>query len=202
MYGSTFNTSYTQTHANENDSSIKTVLDNWYKTNIVDKNLEQYIADSGFCNDRSIYSGSDGVSTTATTYFGGYRRYVNHNPPLICSNASNDLFTVENEDGNQALDYPIGLITVDELMLSDLADGYLNKLSYTYSSSHYWTMSPSPFYTATTSASVFRADSTGFANSPFVTNTHGVRPVINLASDVEISGGIGAANDPYILSVE
>ena len=48
MYGSTFNTSYEQTHANENNSSIKTVLDNWYKTNIVDKNLEQYIADSGF----------------------------------------------------------------------------------------------------------------------------------------------------------
>ena len=44
--------------------TIKTVLDNWYKTNIVDKNLEQYIADSGFCNDRSIYSGGDGVSTT------------------------------------------------------------------------------------------------------------------------------------------
>ena len=64
MYGSTFNTSYEQTHANENNSSIKTVLDNWYKTNIVDKNLEQYIADSGFCNDRSIYSGGDGVSTT------------------------------------------------------------------------------------------------------------------------------------------
>ena len=64
MYGSKFNTSYEQTHANENNSSIKTVLDNWYKTNIVDKNLEQYIADSGFCNDRSIYSGGDGVSTT------------------------------------------------------------------------------------------------------------------------------------------
>ena len=64
MYGSTFNTSYEQIHANENNSSIKTVLDNWYKTNIVDKNLEQYIADSGFCNDRSIYSGGDGVSTT------------------------------------------------------------------------------------------------------------------------------------------
>ena len=76
MYGSTLNTSYEQTHANENDSSIKSVLDGWYETNIINKNLEQYIADSGFCNDRSIYSGNDGVSTADTTYFGGYERYV------------------------------------------------------------------------------------------------------------------------------
>ena len=76
MYGSTLNTSYEQTHANENNSSIKSVLDGWYETNIINKNLEQYIADSGFCNDRSIYSGNDGVSTADTTYFGGYERYV------------------------------------------------------------------------------------------------------------------------------
>ena len=76
MYGSTLNTSYEQTHVNENNFSIKSVLDGWYETNIINKNLEQYIADSGFCNDRSIYSGNDGVSTADTTYFGGYERYV------------------------------------------------------------------------------------------------------------------------------
>ena len=75
MYGNTFNTSYAETHANEQSSKIKTELDNWYKTNIVDKNLSEYIADPGFCNDRSPYSGGNGVSTTATTYFGGYGRY-------------------------------------------------------------------------------------------------------------------------------
>ena len=130
MYGSTLNTSYEQTHANENDSSIKTQLDSWYKTNIVDKGFSEYITDPGFCNDRSLDSGN-GVSTTATTYFRGYRRYVNHNPTLKCPQ-QNDLFTVTNADGNQALTYPIGLITVDELMLGGLADGYLNRLSYTY----------------------------------------------------------------------
>ena len=33
----------------------------------------------------------------------------------------------------------------------------------------------------------------------FVVQRAGVRPVINLKSDVEISGGIGTINDPYII---
>ena len=198
MYGSTFNTSYEQTHANENDSSIKTQLDSWYKTNIVDKGFSEYIADSGFCNDRSLDSGN-GVSTTANTFFKGYRRYVNHEPSLICPNASNDLFTVTNADGNQALTYPIGLITVDELMLGGLSDGYLNRLSYTYSSAHYWTMSPRNFYATITGALVFSAHSTGYAYNAWVSSAIGVRPVINLASDTSITGGIGTANDPYVV---
>ena len=201
MYGNTFNSSYAETHANENDSSIKTQLDSWYKTNIVDKGYSEYIADSGFCNDRSLDSGSDGVSTTANTYFKGHRRYVNHEPSLICPNASNDLFTVSNEDGNQALTYPIGLITVDELMFGGLADGYLNRLSYTYSSSHYWTMSPRFFYATNTGANVFFAYSTGFAHDAWVTSAYGVRAVINLKADTPITGGIGTANDPYVIKV-
>ena len=198
MYGNTFNSSYAETHANENDSSIKTELDSWYKTNIKDKNLEQYIADSGFCNDRSVYSGSDGVTTTANTYFEGYGRYANHEPILTCPN-QNDLFTVDNTDGNQALTYPIGLITVDELMLGGLSDGYLNRLSYTYSSEHYWTMSPNYFNVTNTSARESSANSIGYAGNGNVSNLIGVRPVINLASNVEISGGIGTANDPFVV---
>ena len=199
MYGSTLNTSYEQTHANENDSAIKTQLDSWYKTNIVDKGYSEYMADSGFCNDRSIYSGSDGVTTTASTYFGGYGRYINHEPSLICPQ-QNDLFTVSNTDGNQALTYPIGLITVDELILGGLADGYLNRLSYTYSSSHYWTMSPSYFNAAITSARELLAYSIGYVDIyANVTSTYGVRAVINLKADTPITGGIGTANDPYIV---
>ena len=198
MYGNTFNSSYAETHANENDSAIKTQLDSWYKTNIVDKGYSDYIADSGFCNDRSLDSGN-GVSTTANTYFKGHRRYVNHEPSLICPNASNDLFTVDNTDGNQALTYPIGLITVDELMLGGLANGYLNRLSYTYSSSHYWTMSPRYFNATHAGAGVFLASSTGLASDVWVTDTSGVRAVINLKADTPITKGIGTVNDPYVV---
>ena len=59
MYGSTLNSSYEETNANENDSDIKKYLDSWYKQNIEDKGLSEYIADSGFCNDRSLSTRSN-----------------------------------------------------------------------------------------------------------------------------------------------
>jgi len=207
MYGNTLGVSYEQTNANENDSTIKKYLDSWYKQNIVDQNLAEYIADAGFCNDRSLTTSitttnnGNGVQTDKITYYGGYERYFKtKSPKLECSN-SNDLFTTSSStSGNKALTYPIGLITVDELMLSGLADGYLNQLSYTHSSYNYWTMSPSIFGIVSTSATEFIAHSDGYAyNSNHVTTSSGVRGVINLKSNVEISGGIGTANDPYII---
>ena len=205
MYGSTFNSTYEETNANENDSDIKKYLDSWYKQNIEDKGLSEYIADSGFCNDRSLSSranNGDGVQSSGThTYYAGYTRYYEtHSPILTCPNVSNDLFTTStSETGNKALTYPIGLITVDELMLGGLSGDNLNRLSYTYSSSSYWTLSPVHFYVTYTSANEFYANSVGFAGSHWVTLSFGVRAVINLKSDVQISGGIGTANDPFVV---
>ena len=205
MYGSTFNSTYEETNANENDSDIKKYLDSWYKQNIEDKGLSEYIADAGFCNDRSLSTrnnNGDGVQTTDKhTYYAGYTRYYEtHSPILTCPNPTNDLFTTStSERGNKALTYPIGLITVDELMLGGLSNGYLNRLSYTYSSSTYWTMSPSIFFVSSVAADEFFASSVGYASNTYVTSSIGVRAVINLASDVQISGGIGTANDPFVV---
>jgi len=206
MYGSTLGSTYEQTNANENDSTIKKYLDSWYKQNIVDQNLENYIADAGFCNDRRLASttnyptNGNGVQIDSTTYYAGNERYSKTKAPkLECIN-SNDLFTTSsNAIGNKALTYPIGLITVDELMLSGFADGYLNRLAYTYSSSNYWTMSPSISHVDAT-AHELRLSLEGFVNQwNWVSDRYGVRGVINLKSNVEISGGIGTSNDPYII---
>ena len=205
MYGSTLNSSYEETNANENDSDIKKYLDSWYKQNIEAKGLSEYIADAGFCNDRSLSTranNGDGVQTTdKTTFYSGYTRYYEtHSPILTCPNPANDLFTTSTSNtGNKELTYPIGLITVDELMLGGLTDGYLNRLSYTYSSSSYWTMSPRYFYVTFAAAYGFAAYSVGFAHSGWVTSSNGVRGVINLKPDVQISGGIGTANDPFVV---
>ena len=87
-------------------------------------------------------------------------------------------------------------------MLGGLADGYLNRLSYTYSSANYWTMSPRHFDASSLVAVGFHATSSGLVGNDNVTFTYGVRPVINLAPDTPITGGIGTANDPFVLSVE
>ena len=50
---------------NTNDSTIKTYLDNWYKTNISGTENEQYLADNIFCNDRSFSSSNAGTGAGA-----------------------------------------------------------------------------------------------------------------------------------------
>ena len=202
MYGSTLNTSYEKTNANENDSNIKKELDNWYKTHILGTSNESVIADAGFCNDRSLDSGNGYSTTGSNTNYGPYRRYYQTKQPTLKCAQTNDLFTVSTSTkGNKALTYPIGLITVDELMLSGYADGYINKSAYTYSTSYYWTLSPSAFYDAATAAAEFHLNDSGFPGGSLVTGNLGVRAVVNLSSDAKISGGIGTANNPFEISV-
>ena len=199
MYGSILNTSYEKTNANENDSNIKKELDNWYKTHILGTSNESVIADAGFCNDRSLYSGNGYSATGSNTNYGTWRRYYQTKQPTLKCAQTNDLFTLStNTKGNKALTYPIGLITVDELMLSGYADGYINKSTYTYSTLTYWTLSPSYFNVTDTSARELDLYSVGYPNgSNYVTYGFGVRAVINLSSDAQISGGIGTSNSPY-----
>ena len=59
--------------------------------------------------------------------------------------------------------------------------------------------SPSNFNATNTTAHEFNANSTGYANNSWVTFVYGVRPVINLAPDTPITGGIGTVNDPYVV---
>ena len=199
MYGSTLNTSYEKTNANENDSNIKKELDNWYKTYILGTSNESVIADAGFCNDRSFSSGDGYTSTGSNTNYGPYSRYYQTKQPTLKCAQTNDLFTLStNTKGNKALTYPIGLITVDELMLSGYADGYINKSAYTYSTLTYWTLSPSYFNVTDTSARELDLYSVGYPNGyNYVTYGFGVRAVVNLSSDAQISGGIGTSSSPY-----
>ena len=201
MYGNTSGTTSDEVNANTNDSTIKSYLDSWYSTNLSE--YANYIADSGFCNDRTLSTRSNngnGVQTNVMTYYAAYDRYwTNYNPTLTCPDASNDLFTVSETDGNQALTYPIGLITIDELMLAGARNGYVNKLYYPFSGYIYWTMSPYGFSSGTTAALEFSLGSDGLAYSGWVTSAIGVRPVINLRSDVQISGGIGTQNEPFVV---
>ena len=197
MYGNTLNESYEKNVANEVDSTIKKFIDNWYKANIEDKGFSEYMEDSGFCNDRSLYIGS-GINTGTSNTYGGQKRYNTYSPTLICPQ-QNDLFTVSNADGNQALTYPIGLITIDEIMLAGFASGYINKLSYVYANSSYLTLSPRIFAAGEVSPQMFYVSHDGGANYAWVTSSYGVRPVINLAPDVEIESGIGTQNDPYVI---
>ena len=77
---------------------------------------------------------------------------------------------------------------------------HINKLSWAYSTQHYWTMSPSSFDAAWGYAPEWTLYSAGSLNPWLgVDNSLGARPVINLKSDTLITGGIGTGSDPFVV---
>lgn len=201
MYGNPDGTTFDEVHTNTTSSTIKTTVDNWYKTNIADKGYSNYVSNAvGFCGDRTL-TGGDGISTNVYSYFGAYGRYEKNTAQFICQNKERDLYTTTDSSiGNKALTYPVGLITYDELVFAGMDQRNINKLSWIYSSQHYWTMSPSAFGATGGIAIEWGQDGSGYLNRwPSVTGWYDARPVINLKSDTLITGGIGTSSDPFIV---
>ena len=169
-------------------STIKGVLESRYSTNIAGKGYDDKVVSSpGFCNDRNTASGDNWVSSGTTFYYAPYERiYTTRQPSLQCSN-DNDIYTTK-----------VGLITADEVMYAGGTTSS-NSSYYLYTGQIYWTMSPYYFNAAYSSASVFRVNSSGVLSSSNVHSTRGVRPVINIASNVRITGS-GTISDPYVVS--
>ena len=184
---------------NEVDSEVKNRLDSWYVDNISNEKLDSYLSDAGFCGDRNLYSG-DGFSLDNDNEYSGKNRYDNNVGMFKCIN-NNDLYTTINAKiGNKSLSYPIGLLSYDELAYAGMNSLSLNRLSWAYSPTNYWLMTPGSFGKIRQNAAVFFQDPNGMPNPWWgVRNTFGVRPVINLKSDVKITGGIGTSNDPYVI---
>ena len=207
MYGNPDATTFAEVHANTNDSTIKTTVDSWYKTNIEDKGYSKYLSTAvGFCGDRSLYSGSggDGVQTDKDTRFGAYGRYAANTAQFTCPEPDRDLYTTSDASiGNKALTYPVGLITYDEMVFAGMDQRHVNKLSWIYSTQHTWTMSPAYFYAASGGAGEWFEFSAGFLRSDWgITSSLGARPVINLKADTLISSGIGTSSSPFIVETE
>ena len=196
---------YASTLKNTTNSTIKTVLDNWYQTNLLNKkdakgiSYANYLSDEVFCNDRKVTSGS-GNLVSPTTLYGPYDRvYSKKSPSLVCNQAT-DKFTVSSTKGNGALTYPISLLTIDEAALAGGLYNAVNTQYYLYTGQTYWTLSPSYFYSTYAHALVWLVFSTGSLVAAWVSDGYGVRPVINLSADVLITGGDGTALNPYVVT--
>ena len=208
MYGTSSSTTYAAAHANTNDSTIKTYIDNWYKTNILGTANEQYLVDNVFCNDRSISSNKPsssynnlGYGTNATAYrwyygpwsSGGY----NSSMRLMCPQ-KNDAFTVsDTTNGNGALTYPVGLLSTDEIVL---AGGFYGENSgyYLYSGQYWWASSPHHFDENGVYVCFVGLGGDASGNN-HIGNSYGARPVFNLKAEV-LAQGSGTASDPYHIS--
>ena len=204
-YGTAGASDYATTHANTNNSTILTNLEIWYTNNL--KTYADAIADTVWCNDKTNvtdttfnpngYSNVNGLGYAKNvTYYGATQRLLSSSgsaggtgPSLKCNG---ELSKIKSK---------IGLITADEIAFS-------GSIAFTYNRSTYlqentganwwWSLSPNYFFGG--GASVWNVVS-GYLNGiDFVNYDRGVRPAISLVSDIEISGGSGTSEDPYVVN--
>lgn len=187
MYGTPGSDTYEATHVNTNDSTIKTVVDNWYQTNLV--SYSSYLdINSGFCNDRLPFTTTagttegQGINNTVNYYAARIRLVTNKTPSMKCT-LKNDL-----------LEISVGLITADEISYAGGLFGISNSNFYLYTGNYYWTISPYRFNSGY--VNVFLSDNSWSLNAGNVRGIYGVRPVINIRSDVTITGD-GTISNPY-----
>ena len=198
--------SYDSTLANTNDSSIKTVVDKWYANNLLsvkDSNgnlYTNYLSDEIFCNDRLIYNGNGYLLDSNTLYNSFVRILEKKGPSYLCSQLS-DRFTISSVNGNGKLAYPIGLLTADEAMYAGALYHSVNENVWLDTGYSFWTMTPAVYFQDSTQSRNWILYAKKYIEGPTVTDLYGVRPVINLRSDIKITSGDGSANNPYEVSL-
>ena len=184
---------------NTTDSTIKTIIDKWYKDNL-NTNYGKYLSTTAvYCNDRS---------TSDNYEFGAYTRLDTNKTPTYDCATTEDKFTVDSSTGNGKLKYPIALMTADEV---SFAGGlwatnastwyYYNSAKGSSTGSTYWWLL-SPRFWFGSYAHVFLVIGSslpGRLDNNAVTNTSGVRPAVSLKSCVKTSGGDGSASAPYTI---
>ena len=179
-------------------STIKETVDTWYLSNM-DEYTEK-LEDTPFCNDRSFSSGAlagkDVDAGISYSYYSASGRIWNSfNPSITC--LERDSFTLKSSTyGNKSLTYPVGLLSVDEVMLAG-GKGSSNSSYYLYTGQNYWTMSSSSF--ATNSVYGFIVTTDGTISNYRLNSSLGVRPVVSLAQGIRVTDGNGTVTSPYIL---
>lgn len=157
-------------------STIKRELEQWFYDNTDLRNRTK-IKNAPFCNNKKeISSGVFGNNK--------YSLECNEKDKLM-------LFGTLGKRSYVSLSYQVGLITTPEVQLAN--DEKIN--SY-LSGPVSWTMSPSEFIDSKAKVSTFNGIS---INSAEVTSENGIRPVIAIDVNTNVTAGTGHSNNPYIL---
>ena len=184
---------------NTTNSTIKTIIDKWYKDNL-NTNYGKYLSTTAvYCNDRS---------TSDNTNFGALTRLITNKTPSYDCTATEDKFTVDNSTGNGKLTYPIALMTADEvsfaggLWITNAPTWYYYNSANGSStgSTWWWLLSPNNWSGGSADVfSVLGSSTPGRLNGSNVGSAYGVRPAISLKSCIKYSTGNGSASDPYTI---
>lgn len=210
-----------------NESIAYGKIMDWFKNNLNNEfEMNQIDKDAGFCGDRSsstntsILWSEEMTETwypTSNVYYGEYLRGLPEgnipssnnpaNPTFKCGTAAGkilDNYTyVKAKNGNNKLEYPVGLITADEAMYAGGLHGFNNSSYYLCTTGRgLWTMSPARYTANNTINIVTVINSNGSLDIGYPASTtlnFDLRPVINLKKDV-IATGDGTIDNPYIIN--
>ena len=201
-------------HGTGTSSTVKTNVDKFYAEKLTSY-TSKLDANVGFCGDRSalnvIKNDKFGIGSNVS-YYSAYYRLIGSRPSLEC-NYSSDYYTISSSPvGNKALIYPIGLITIDEMMLAGQSGGFsfgfyqtskVNINNYLTVGFQFWTLTPSGYYVppdyAYFSSRLLVISAKGYIGDCDPHNKYAIRPVINIRSDVTITGS-GTMTDPYVVN--
>ncbi len=221
-------TPYDATHVNVVNSNVKTTLENWYKTNIIDTNNASYVADTLFCNDKTLASNEIdeievqlgyGINDTYYSsverlqYSTGTTEITTSKPTFKCAENAKDTysrFTVNETtllNGNKtngALKYPIGLLSADEVAYAGAyKEGQTNTKYYLYNSAittPWWLSTPHSYY-GLTKEWVVGSENGGIYFDFVDSFDFAFRPTLNLKASVFVSGGDGTKENPYTVKL-
>lgn len=150
-----------------------------------------------YTNDEIVYTdltnnqNNNNISITSTQYFNGYFRVSDNLPSLNCESIY-DLVNVF-----------VGLLNVDEALMSGVSENSSNLDSYLVDGSNaYWTMTPADF-TSSNGATVFVVGDDGILDMHNVSYENYVRPIIIVNPEtIGTLDGSGTWDDPYVFSQE
>ncbi len=222
---------YPDAHEGTNPSNIANQLNNWFT--ITTKLSTEYIShideNAGYCNDRRKSIVNHGNTNFTNEGFGGKSTWyapfdrvaesatssnyssTEQKPTLKCGDTiddetyKRDYFTWQNKSdrGNQKLENPVGLITMDEVILAGGFGAKSNKNYWLNSGSEYWTISPNLY---NGDISVFYVQTGGNLYAGNGAYPRGIRPVINLKANILFEPSNeqaewGTKENPYIVNV-
>lgn len=176
-----------------NDTST-TTLRGWYNNTIAGTDYEQYMVDSVFCQDTTGGNAISSGTESTVFYFAPYQKVGQdtalYDPAFSCPT-------------DEQITEKIGLLTVDEYVFAGGAYKVSNTsffLNDSGISNSWWTMSPAYYDESQSKVGVFYVASDGstsdWPNTNTIINSYGVRPVITVNGNYEITGD-GTESNPY-----
>ena len=205
-YGTASASTYADTHANTNKSTILTNLETWYNNSLTA--YESVIDDNVWCNDKtnvtdtSYNPRSNGGNATGLgygtnkTYYGATQRLVSASnsaggtgPSLKCNGELSKITS------------KVGLITADELAYAGYAYKLQNTTTYLQENAtdtDWWSLSPS-YFSGSYAGVWYVNGSNGNFYYGGVNFINGLRPSISLKPSTNVTGD-GTSEKPYVVN--